>query len=71
MVVDDPSSGPSAYHGGILLAKAAPGYVPHDNIVRDNVAFGNRPIDLFYDGTGSGNRWVNNSCDTSQPPGHC
>ena len=70
-VVNNRPSGPSAYHGGILLAKAAPGYVPRDNIVRDNVAFGNRPIDLFYDGTGSGNRWVNNSCDTSQPPGHC
>jgi hypothetical protein len=70
-VVNNRPSGPSAYHGGIVLAKAAPGYVPRDNTVRGNVAFGNRPVDLFYDGTGRGNVWVNNSCDTSQPAGHC
>ena len=69
--VNNRPSGPSAFRGGISLFKAGPGYVPRDNTVRGNAAFGNRPVDLFYDGTGSGNVWVNNACDTSQPPGRC
>ena len=49
--VNNRPSGPSAFRGGISLFKAGPGYVPRDNTVRGNAAFGNRP-DLFYDGTG-------------------
>jgi hypothetical protein len=71
-VVNNRPSGPSAIAGGIAVAEgASPGFVPVDNTVRGNSAFGNRPVDLSYDGTGSGNSFVGNSCDTSSPAGLC
>jgi hypothetical protein len=60
--------------GGIVVASAralSHGSNPNfDTIVR-NVAFGNRPADLIWDGTGIGVRFRANVCGTSLPPGLC
>jgi hypothetical protein len=53
-----------AGHGGEQFA-------PSGNTVRRNVAFKNRPFDLFWDGTGTGVRFKGNRCATSQPEGLC
>jgi nitrous oxidase accessory protein NosD len=63
--------------GGIVLVTAEPEepggepVAPSGNLIRKNVAFRNRPFDIFWDGTGVGNRFVDNRCATSQPGGLC
>jgi parallel beta-helix repeat protein len=43
---------------------------PHDNLIKDNKLRNNDP-DLFWDGTGARNRFVDNDCRTSIPNGLC
>ena len=47
------------------------GLLPTDNLIVENKAFGNSPNDIFFDGSGSGNKFEGNSCKTSSPPGLC
>ncbi len=65
-------TGPSFASGGIAVASTAPlgGTDPVGNLIKANKAHNNQP-DLFYDGTGSGNVFVANSCETSIPAGLC
>ena len=42
-----------------------------DNTIADNSVRGNQPVDLAYDKSGSGNRFVSNECRTSTPVGLC
>jgi hypothetical protein len=66
-------TGPSLASGGIdLLSSAAIGGAdPTDNLIAGNVALDNSPFDIFWDQTGSGNRFIANHCRTSQPPFIC
>jgi hypothetical protein len=59
--------------GGIAVVstKGMGGADPINNTVTDNTALNNQPFDLLYDGSGSGNRFFDNHCQTSQPPGLC
>ena len=63
--------------GGIVLVTAPPeepggeAIAPSGNVIRRNVALRNRPFDISWDGTGSGNRFVDNLCRTSRPEGLC
>jgi len=65
--------------GGIVVVSTAnvslfPGFygdVAEHNIVVNNVVLDNQPFDLVYDGLGSGNRFVFNTCDTSTPARLC
>ena len=41
------------------------------NTIRRNVIGVTSVADLFWDETGTGNRWIRNECDTSLPPGLC
>ena len=41
------------------------------NTIRRNVVGVTSDADLFWDGTGTGNRWIRNECDTSLPAGLC
>jgi hypothetical protein len=52
--------------GGIVVL-----FAPTDNVIEENKAFGNSPFDIFWDGSGSGNKFEDNRCSTSQPPGLC
>ena len=69
--------GDSPVSGGIVLVTAEPGeeggeaLAPSGNLIRKNVALRNRPFDISWDGTGAGNRFVDNRCRTSQPDGLC
>ena len=66
-------SGPSVFSGGIVVAssKVAGGADPTNDLVKRNHAHGNNPFDILYDGTGSGNQFVANDCDTSSPSSIC
>lgn len=59
--------------GGILVASAKSdgGQNPVGNKVNNNTAKNNAPLDVFYDGTGSGNQFNGNDCTKSQPASIC
>ena len=65
--------------GGIVVVSTAnvsvfPGFygdVAEHNIIVNNAVLDNQPFDLVYDGLGSGNHFVFNTCDTSSPAGLC
>jgi nitrous oxidase accessory protein NosD len=68
------NSGDQVNSGGILLLSSAPftgGADPVGNRIHDNSAYQNAPADIIYDGSGSGNTFSRNHCDTSQPSGLC
>jgi nitrous oxidase accessory protein NosD len=64
--------GPTPISGGVVVITsiAAP-VAPVDNLVKHNVILHNAPFDVIYDGTGSGNHFVDNWCATSTPAGIC
>ena len=68
-IVDNGPSGPVDFTGGVVLVTGGP-TAPHGNTVRRNVIVTNE-LDIFSDGTGSGNLLDLNFCQTSQPPGLC
>jgi hypothetical protein len=49
---------------------SGPGFTATDNVIRHNSAFGNQPVDLLWDQTGS-NTFSGNRCKTSSPDGLC
>ena len=60
--------------GGIVVASAnalTHGSNPNFDTIARNTAFGNRPADLIWDGTGIGVTFRANVCGTSLPPGLC
>ncbi|MFJ4777588.1 nitrous oxide reductase family maturation protein NosD [Streptomyces sp. NPDC088762] len=63
--------GSSPLSGGILLFKSFVGATNTDNVIRNNDVRDNRPADLVNQGTGSGNRFIDNRCETSRPAGLC
>jgi hypothetical protein len=72
-VTGNEPTGETLVAGGIVVASTAAlgGADPTDNLVRHNRARNNLPADLVYDGSGSGNRFVRNRCETSIPAGLC
>jgi nitrous oxidase accessory protein NosD len=72
-ILDNVPSGPSEFHGGVALVRGGEtfeGTAPKDNLVRGNTILRNRP-DIFWDKSGSGNRFVSNVCNTSVPTRLC
>jgi hypothetical protein len=65
--------------GGIVVVSTANvsvfdgffGGVAQHNTVLNNTVLDNRPFDLVYDGLGSGNRFVSNTCGKSSPARLC
>lgn len=63
--------GDSALSGGIVMV-TIPGQAnataPSGNTISNNNAHGNKPGDIFWDGTGTGNTFTGNSCDQAISP---
>jgi parallel beta-helix repeat protein len=72
-VLDNEPSGPSVISGGIAVSGFGPppGTPSVDIHVVKNVSLGNKPVDLLWDGAGTGNEFVRNVCKTSDPAGLC
>jgi parallel beta-helix repeat protein len=69
VVKDNQPGGTSAFVGGIVIVstKAFGGTDPTNNTVRGNRLRNNTPVDIFWDGTGTGNTVLRNHCKTAQP----
>jgi parallel beta-helix repeat protein len=67
-------SGPTAVSGGVVVATDPFGFggtrKPTNNSVTGNL-FGRNKPDIFWDETGSGNRFLGNLCNTSVPSRPC
>jgi hypothetical protein len=63
------STAPSIAKGGIVIISTLSlgGANPTDNTVRDNSAHANKAADIFWDGTGLGNKVRHNDCATAIP----
>jgi len=63
----------SGLSGGIVVASTTSlgGTVPTDNVISRNVALHNKPGDVVWDGTGTGNRFKRNLCAVSLPSWIC
>lgn len=73
-ITNNRPSGPSPLpSGGIVVLDTTSfgGTVPTGNLISDNRLRGNAPSDLFSDGSGTGNRFHENRCESSIPPGLC
>jgi parallel beta-helix repeat protein len=72
-VLGHEASGPSAFTGGIVVVSSATagGDAPNNNRIVRNTAFRNEPFDVFWDESGSGNRFRANRCATSDPQRIC
>jgi len=65
--------------GGIVVVSTAdvsvfPGFYGSDaahNLILNNTALDDQPFDLAYDGLGTGNQFLSNTCSTSDPSGLC
>lgn len=65
--------------GGIVVVSTAtvsvfPGFygaIPEHNQIFNNSVIQNQPFDLVYDRSGSGNRFISNTCETSSPVALC
>ena len=62
-------TGPSLASGGIVMVSTTKmgGANPTHNTITDNELHNNKPFDLFWDGTGTGNRFLDNECVTTSP----
>ncbi|MEV6401224.1 right-handed parallel beta-helix repeat-containing protein [Streptomyces sp. NPDC051907] len=63
--------GVSPLSGGVVLFQSFVGASNDDNEIRNNRVRGNSPYDLVNKGTGTGNQFVGNSCQVSEPTGMC
>jgi hypothetical protein len=70
LITDNVPSVPSEFSGGVAVVTDFVGTPPQDNVIDRNVILGNHP-DLFWDGSGSGNVFRHNLCQTSDPAGRC
>jgi parallel beta-helix repeat protein len=63
-------TGPTIFSGGVVVVRGLSGTAPRDNSVVAN-DFGRNKPDIFYDGSGSGNLFRANHCNTSVPTRLC
>ena len=72
VIRDNNPSGEAAFAGGVVVVNAGtPGAnLPSGNVVKGNLILGNEP-DIFWDGSGEGNVFERNRCQTSVPDGLC
>jgi hypothetical protein len=70
LVLKNVPSGPPALSGGVVLVRGIEGTAPKNNSVVGNVILRNHP-DIFWDRSGSGNRFGGNLCNTSVPTRLC
>jgi nitrous oxidase accessory protein NosD len=69
-IVHNVPSGPTGLSGGVVATKGFKGTPPTNNTVTHNTILRNKP-DIFWDKSGSGNRFKPNDCKTSKPGRLC
>lgn len=69
-ITGNAASGPSVFSGGVVVVRGIGGTAPVNNSVSANAILRNDP-DIFWDESGTGNRFANNRCETSVPARLC
>lgn len=72
VIKDNTPSGEVPFSGGVAVVDFGipGGEPPSGNVIKGNLILGNQP-DLFWDGSGDGNVFDRNRCETSVPDGLC
>jgi nitrous oxidase accessory protein NosD len=70
LITGNVPSGDTDLSGGVVVTTGIGGTAPTDNLVHGNTILHNQP-DLFWDGSGTGNAFQGNVCQTSSPAGLC
>lgn len=73
-ILNNAPSGPTPFSGGLVLVSNVPfgGTTNTTNVhVFGNTLHGNSPLDVLWDGQGTGNTFTNNTCSTSSPSSIC
>src|SRR5262249_7447732 len=70
LITGNVPSGDTLFSGGVVVASGIGGTPPADNLVKGNAILHNQP-DLLWDGSGTGNVFQGNVCQTSSPAGLC
>jgi nitrous oxidase accessory protein NosD len=74
-IVNNHPGGDSFISAGLVLVSAkiggGSGFDPRHVTIADNTITGNSPLDVFYDGSGADNHFLDNTCQSSQPPFIC
>jgi hypothetical protein len=71
IITDNLPGGDTAFSGGVVVVQGGPeGTAPADNTVKGNIILRNQP-DILWDGSGTGNVFQPNLCQTSVPDGLC
>ncbi|HEX7169347.1 MAG TPA: right-handed parallel beta-helix repeat-containing protein [Rubrobacter sp.] len=63
-------TGPTIFSGGVVVVRGFGGTAPKNNSVFTN-DFGRNKPDIYWDGSGTGNRLTPNKCNTSVPARFC
>jgi hypothetical protein len=63
-------TGPTIFSGGVVMVRGDGGTAPRNNSVFAN-DFGRNKPDIYWDGSGPGNRFARNNCDKSVPARLC
>ena len=74
VILKNAATGPSAASGGLILLSSTlfGGATDTTNVhVFGNTILGNSPLDVLWDGAGSGNTFNNNTCGSSSPSFIC
>ena len=69
-IIHNVPSGPTEFSGGVLVVSGFGGTPPTNNTIISNTILRNKP-DIFWDKSGSGNRFKPNDCKTSKPGRLC
>ena len=70
LILGNVPPGETAFSSGVAVVRDFLWAAPTNNLIKGNVVLHNDP-DLFWDGSGSGNRFRHNRCRTSDPAGLC
>jgi parallel beta-helix repeat protein len=69
-IIHNVPSGPTGFSGGVVVVSGFEGTPPTNNTVSGNTILRNKP-DIYWDKSGSGNRFKPNNCKTSKPGRLC
>jgi Right handed beta helix region len=69
-IIHNVPSGPTGLSGGVVVVSGFEGTPPTNNTVTGNTILRNKP-DIFWDKSGSGNRFKPNNCKKSKPGRLC
>jgi nitrous oxidase accessory protein NosD len=69
-IIHNVPSGPTGFSGGVVIVSGFEGTPPTNNTLTGNTILRNKP-DIYWDKSGSGNRFKPNNCKTSKPGRLC